>query len=29
MINLMMCFGLMVALLWLAHRALPDNDSSH
>ena len=28
-INLMLCFGIAVALMWLAHRALPDNDSSH
>jgi hypothetical protein len=28
MISLMIVFGLTVALMWLAHRALPDNDSS-
>jgi hypothetical protein len=27
-INLAMVLGLAVALLWLAHRALPDNDST-
>lgn len=27
-INVVMVLGLAVALLWLAHRALPDNDSS-
>jgi hypothetical protein len=27
-INLVMVVGLAVVLLWLAHRALPDNDTS-
>jgi hypothetical protein len=28
-ITLLWYFVLTVALMWLAHRALPDNDSSH
>lgn len=29
MINVITGIGLTVALMWLAHRALPDNDSSY
>jgi len=27
-INLVMGVGITIVLMWLAHRALPDNDSS-